>query len=120
MYLWRPEASEWTVKLRLLCNIYMQMDCFINAYFLIYYNKYIGFQILPSYRAFLFYWKAREVMYCAWGAVGLRGCILVSRKGADSVWGQDSSPDMKFQLTTGQGFVGSVWISLSFGELLEK
>lgn len=47
-------------------------------------------------------------MYCAWGAVGLPGCILVSRKDADSVWGQDSSPDMKFQLTTGQGFVGSV------------
>lgn len=35
------------MKLKLLCDIYMQMDYFINSYFLIYYNKYFDPQILP-------------------------------------------------------------------------
>lgn len=33
--------------LTLLCDIYMQMELFINAWILIYYNKYFGPQILP-------------------------------------------------------------------------
>lgn len=35
------------MKLKLLCDIYIQMYCFIYTYSLIYYNKYFDPQMLP-------------------------------------------------------------------------
>lgn len=48
------EAFKWTMKLNLMADIYMQMNHYINAYSLIYYNKYFGAQILPFTELFFF------------------------------------------------------------------
>lgn len=55
---------------------------------------------------------------------GLLGCVIVFlySERIQTQFGSSGlgTPNLKFQLTIGQGFAGSVWISLSCEELLEK
>lgn len=61
-------------KLTLLCDIYMQIERFINACTLIYYNKYFGPQILPFAELFVFSSNTREMTHIAPGEL-LEQCL---------------------------------------------
>lgn len=108
------------MKLKQLCNIYMQMYCFINAYSVIYYNKYFessNIAILQSF-SLLLKCKGDDTCHACRAAGPVAISLYPERIQAQENLGKCFFTLMlKIPLVTGWGLVGSTWSAFLVGGL---